>query len=374
MASLKRKEKLMSVFFKKRKDGTSAWYYDFMHNGVRYRAVGGTTKTQALRVQEKVRNDLISEEFSLTSKLPTILIEKFAEIYLQRRQHLRSSKRDDLSVRTLLRYFKGKILTSIKPQDIEDYIGIRRNNGLSNATINRELACLKRMYNLAIKWEKAKFNPVNDVEFLKEPPGRTRFLSEKECQKLIQCADNHLKPIIITALNTGMRLGEILSLTQEQVHIDSVINPYIELEQTKNNKKRFVPLNNDMIFLFKSLKNGTPFIFLSTRKKPLLSVRKPFEKALSKAGISNFRFHDLRHTFASHYVMNGGDLLSLKEILGHSDIKMVERYAHLASAHKRKMIDNLNGKFSCHLFATSSESISLSTKKLSPIIYSNYEA
>ena len=74
-------------------------------------------------------------------------------------------------------------------------------------------------------------------------------------------------------------------------------------------------------------------------------MRKPFVNALKRAGIEDFRFHDLRHTFASHYVMNGGDLLALKEILGHSDMKMVERYAHLASAHKRRQINNLKGKF-----------------------------
>ena len=79
---------------------------------------------------------------------------------------------------------------------------------------------------------------------------------------------------------------------------------------------------------------------------------------MKKADIQNFRFHDLRHTFASYFVMKGGDLLSLKEILGHSSMKMVERYTHLASAHKRRQINNLNGVFTnCHLFATSSKDI-----------------
>ena len=83
-----------------------------------------------------------------------------------------------------------------------------------------------------------------------------------------------------------------------------------------------------------------------------------------KAGIADFRFHDLRHTFASHYVMNGSDLLTLKEILGHSSLKMVERYTHLAAAHKRKQVSNLNGQFiNCHLFATSAKSKSDEAKK-----------
>jgi site-specific recombinase XerD len=87
---------------------------------------------------------------------------------------------------------------SIMPSDIEDYIGERRKEGVANATINRELACLKKMYNLAIKWGDAKRNPVIDVEFLEEPPGRTRFLSEEEAQRLIKCSSDHLKPIMMT--------------------------------------------------------------------------------------------------------------------------------------------------------------------------------
>jgi integrase len=98
------------------------------------------------------------------------------------------------------------------------------------------------------------------------------------------------------------------------------------------------------------------FVFLSNFGKPMKSVKKSFKTALLKSQITDFRFHDLRHTFASHYVMNCGDLMSLKEILGHSNLKMVERYSHLAAAYKRKMINNLNGKFlNCQIFAKNQE-------------------
>ena len=93
------------------------------------------------------------------------------------------------------------------------------------------------MFNLAIEWSDAISNPVASVKMLEEPPGRTRFLSEKEGQDLIDCADSHLKPILVTAMNTGMRLSEILSLKWDKVHIDLVMEPYIEVEKTKNNKK-----------------------------------------------------------------------------------------------------------------------------------------
>lgn len=202
----------MSVFKKKRQDGTSSWYYDFAHDGRRYRGVGGTTKTQALRAQEKTRTQVISVEYELQQQFSNPRIEEFARTFLHRREHLRSRLRDDLSVRALLNVFAGRRLNEIGAGNIEDYIAKRRRDGVANGTINRELTCFKRMYNLAIKWKEAKDNPVLDVEFLEEPPGRTRYLYEFEAQQLIENASSHMKPIIITALNTGMRLGEISGL------------------------------------------------------------------------------------------------------------------------------------------------------------------
>ena len=347
----------MGVYLKVRKDGTKAWFYDFMHNKVRYRGVGGTTKTQALRALEKKRSELLNGDHGLQTQANNPLIQDFVKTYLKRREHLRSRKRDELSARHISDYFKGKRLIAIQSSDIEDYKSNRRSQGVKNATINRELACLKRMYSLAIKWEDAKYNPVKDVDFLEEPPGRTRYLSEEEAMTLINSGNNALKHNVITALNTGMRLQEILGLKWKNVHLESSIEPYIEIEETKNNKKRFIPLNDDLIVLFESIRNNHPdYVFIGTRGKPLLSVKKPFSTALRKAGITDFKFPDLRHTFASHFVMNGGDLLALKDILGHSSLKMVMRYAHLASAHKRKLLNNLSGKFSdCHPIATSNK-------------------
>lgn len=282
-------------------------------------------------------------------------LEKFIQTYLERREHLRSRKRDQLSASHIEKYFKGKILSSISSASIEDYISFRRNEKVSNATINRELACMKRMYSLAIKWGDAKYNPVLDVALLEEPPGRTRYLKLEEVQRLIKASNKSLKPIIIMALNTGMRLQEILSLKWDRVHLENTIEPFVELDETKNNKKRFIPLNDDLVQILQSIRNNHPeYVFVGMHGHPLKSIKTVFATALKKAEISDFRFHDLRHTFASHFVMNGGDLLTLKEILGHSSLQMVMRYAHLASAHKRKLLNNLNGQLSdCHPIATS---------------------
>ncbi len=360
----------MGIFKQKRRDGTVTWYYDFTYRKRRYRGLGGTTMTQALRALEKVRTKVLSGEFELESQSNNPTIEKFAKKYLaNRRYRLRDWKRDALSVRTLLnsQRLKSKVLSAINPSDIEGYISDRKNDGVSNATINRELACLKRMYSLAIKWDDTKKSPAADVDLLEEPPGRTRFLTAEECQRLVECSQEHLRPIVLTALLTGMRLGELLNLKWDHVHIDHVIDPYIEIEISKNNKKRFIPLNSEMVELLSALRaksRGPGHVFLSIRGKPLQSVRKPFIRALKEANISDFRFHDLRHTFASHFVMNGGDLLALKEILGHSSLQMVQRYAHLSAAHKREQINNLSGLFTkiCHKYDSSGKSVVESQK------------
>ena len=337
----------MGVFAIKRMDGSKAWYYSFMYNGVRYRKLAGSTKTQALLAMEKVRTAVINENYELAGRISNPKIEDFSDTFLERREHLRSSKRDKLSVKILLRYFNGRTLQSITSANIEDYISYRKSTGVSNSTVNRELACLKRMYNLAINWKEARVNPVINVDFLEEPPGRTRFLTIEEAILLIEKASTSLKSIIITALNTGMRLGEILSLRWNQVHLENMIDPTIEITTSKNNKKRFIPLNEDMISLMKNIrtKSDSDYVFIGERGEPLRSIRNTFNLAVENADIKDFKFHDLRHTFASHYLMSGGDLLSLKEILGHSDLKMVQRYTHLASKYKRKMINKLNRKF-----------------------------
>ena len=136
------------------------------------------------------------------------------------------------------------------------------------ATVNRELAYLKRLYNLAIKWGQAKKNPVNDIDFFKEPPGRNRFLNVEESRSLSDAACDYLKPVVFTGLNTGVRLNEILTLAWRQVHSDTTIEPYIQVDGniTINNKHRWVPLNDNMIALFEGLRDNHPIYVFTGRR------------------------------------------------------------------------------------------------------------
>ena len=174
---------------------------------------------------------------------------------------------------------------------------------------------------------------------------RLRFLSEEEITRLLAvCTGNmaYLHDIIVCAINSGMRKGEILSLQWDQIR-----NGQIYLTDTKGQKPREIPVNDDLKELFKSIRRRVglrqKYVFTYQGKPIADNVKNGFKSALTKANIDNFRLHDLRHTFASHFVMRGGDLKALQEILGHSDIKTTMRYAHLSKAHKAKAINLVSG-------------------------------
>lgn len=187
-------------------------------------------------------------------------------------------------------------------------------------------------------------NPVRAVTLFPEPKLSYRWLSEEEARKLIDACSSHLKPIVVTALNTGMRLREILTLLKwEHVNFQQ---RYLTVVAGKNNETREIPLNHEMIQLFQSLQRKGEYVFPNEKGEPFGSIKTAFLAAIRRSGIARCRFHDLRHTFASHVVMNGVDLATVKELLGHKSLAMVLRYAHLSAEHKRRAVELLDGKFS----------------------------
>ena len=182
---------------------------------------------------------------------------------------------------------------------------------------------------------------VRNVKLLEENNERLRFLTVEECQTLIDCCQAHLKPVVTIALHTGMRRGEILGLKWEHVDLN---HGFILLDTTKNGERKEIPIDNTLRKIFEDMPHSIESIYVFTDKdgNPYKSVKRSFRTALIKAGIRDFRFHDLRHTFASHLIMAGVDLTSVKELLGHKSLKMTLRYAHLAPGHKMKAVKILD--------------------------------
>jgi integrase len=159
---------------------------------------------------------------------------------------------------------------------------------------------------------------------------------------LINHCDPHLKPIVITALNSGMRRGEILGLKWDQVDLK---HGFILLDITKNGERREIPINGTLRGVLKGITRrlDIPWVFHDpVTGKPYQDNRRSFHTALRRAGIRDFHFHDLRHTFASHLVIAGVDLTTVKEPLGLKTLSMTLRYAHLAPTHKVKAVDILD--------------------------------
>jgi integrase len=226
----------------------------------------------------------------------------------------------------------------------------RRNTHMSPSTVVRYTAALSHAFTIAINdWEWLEQSPMRRVSRIKEPRGRERFLSTGERDRLLQACRNStnrfLYPVVVLAISTGMRKGEIMSLTWRRVDF---ARQQILLDETKNGSSRSVPLTGTALDLLQQLKPsdalGTALVFPGTDPKKPIELKKPWSLALRNAGIDDFRFHDLRHTAASYLAMDGASTLEIAALLGHKTLQMVKRYAHLSNEHVASRVADMNRK------------------------------
>ena len=223
----------------------------------------------------------------------------------------RSHERDVTSLTALRPFFAGKTLADITPWLIERYKKERKDQGKSNQTVNLELACLKAVFSKALIWKKAAENPVKQVKMFRVNNARIRFLEEGEDASLIgQCA-RYIADIVVTAMDTGFRRNELLTLQPEDVDFARGVVS-VQAGYAKNGEPRSVPMTQRVRSILHRLvteaeTNGYTTLFRNTKGGPLgpWALRDAFEKAVQRAGIQDFHFHDLRHTFASRLVMAG---------------------------------------------------------------------
>ena len=244
----------------------------------------------------------------------------------------RSHERDATSIDKLNEYFGKLIITEIKPSMVEKYKSHRlsehsyRGHTTRPATVNRELACMRHMFNLAVREGKAEKNPVNGVRFEKENNKRDRVLSSDEFQRLLKDSPDYLTPILITGYHTGMRKSEILNLQWDRIDLK---NGFIRLkpEDTKGNEGRLIPLNNELTEMFKNIIKCLHHNFVFTLNgKPIRSIREIFVKVCRKVEVADFTFHDLRHTFITRKRREGHDPVKIMKATGHKTVSMYLRY------------------------------------------------
>jgi integrase len=210
----------------------------------------------------------------------------------------------------------------------------------SASTRNRHLAMLRAMFNKGIEWGLVGSNPCDGIPKLREAPPRDRFLTPEEVETLLANAPETLKPFLVVALHTGMRHGEILQLSWPDVDF---VNRLVKIRESKSGKSRSIPMDQTLFDTLHGLSSrfGKGFVFPNQRTH----VNQTFRRLCGKVKLENFRFHDLRHTFASHLVMKGVPIKTVQEYLGHANLTMTMRYSHLAPSHHREAIRILDSAY-----------------------------
>ena len=238
---------------------------------------------------------------------------------------------------------EDRYIDEVRKAHIAEFVGHLKKTGLKPPTIRRYLAILSSLFAFAERSGWLAQNPVThfDKRSLPEALPRTRFLSQAEYRRLLASAEPHLRPLIEMAVETGMRMGELFGLRWEQVHLE---RREVRLVVTKSNRPRVIPLSDRAVaILVASPRIATsPYVFTNPQTgKRYRNLWQSFRKACSRAGITDFRWHDLRHTFASWHVQSGTDLYRVSRMLGHSTLQMSARYAHLATEHLHQAVRNM---------------------------------
>lgn len=320
------------------------YWIDFYYKGVRYRESSESPrKRDAELLLAKRKCEVREGKFrpAPITKEPTL--SEFMPRYFEwAKDHKKAStiERNHQFLNHLTPKFGMVPLSHISICGVDEYKKVRLSEKASNATINRERSFLKAVLNRAVKWGVIDKNPIQSMESLPEQHLFNRYLSVDETLALIESCEAHIKPMIITAVYTGLRWGNVRLLRWDEVDPE---NSIINLKASKTSELVYPlpdPVKEELV---KILRNGNPYVFVNPETcKPWANLRMAFNRAKKKAGITRpFRFHDLRHSFASNLVMAGQDLKTVQELLGHRCITTTLRYVHLNISHKKRAIDGL---------------------------------
>lgn len=250
-------------------------------------------------------------------------------------------QKDVGKLKWLDQYFGGLYLDSIDKALI-DKVKAGKRDEASASTANRYLALIRAILRMARDdWE--WIDKVPHIKLFKEPQIRVRWLTPEEAVRLLKELPQHLNAMARFSLSTGLRQRNVSYLRWDQVNLDLEI-AWIHADQAKSKKAIAVPLNSDALKVLQNQRGEHPDYCFTYQGEPVdRTTTKAWYKALKRAEIENFRWHDLRHTWASWHVQNGTSLNELLELGGWSSYDMVLRYAHMAGAHLLKVASNVNG-------------------------------
>jgi integrase len=342
------KEKTCRCGFALAKFSGRVWWVEWYQDGRRKRERIGPNKAAAEQRLREVLSARTEGRYIRKNPDTRTLFRDLATWYLNLPEvrAKRSYLRDTQLIANLVPYFGDRLLKDISPAMVEAYkqkrlsdpSGRTPEKNTAPATVNREVACLKVIFNRAVNNGKAERNPTKGVKLLKENNERDRLLSSEEYERLLAHSPEKLKPIIKVAYHTGMRQKEILYLTWGQVDLkDGFI--LLEPEDTKTKDARLVPLNHELMQMFKGMPRGFPNmrVFPYRGKAFGSSFQRAFETARKEAGIEGFLFHDMRHTAINNWRLQGHDYFRIMAASGHKTMTVFKRY-NTVSREELKML------------------------------------
>jgi len=322
--------------------GSGVWWIQYFVDGRRRREKVGGKQVAINRYQQRKTE---AREGRLPTPQRDVPFDSFVTEYLEgERLRLRAFAEYQRHGRVWIDRFGHRPLRGVLPRDVQTW-ATRRRAEVEPATVNRELSFLRRVFSVALANALVERNPVKAVKFFHEPSCRVRFLTEDEEPRLREQLDPSQWQIVEFAFNTGLRQSEQFGLRWEHVNL---ANRVLTIPRSKHGGARHVPLNDSATAILRSLPSRfhSRWVFPSgTGKTPLNRTnfrQRVFNPAVREARIENFRWHDLRHTFASRLAMKGVDLNSIRELMGHKTLAMTLRYAHLSQSHLHHAVKQLD--------------------------------
>ncbi|MEM6819881.1 MAG: tyrosine-type recombinase/integrase [Pseudomonadota bacterium] len=327
--------------------GTS-WWVDISHQGKRYRIKSPDTSKKGAQIFEatirrRLAEGLPIEDFVKRNKQRQSF-EQFAWFWFRTHVEVHNKPSTIAKARGELRhklipFFGNKAIDSISTLDVERYKAARARKGLANKTINNELSIFGKCLRDAKKWH--GLTSIPEISLLKTPPTRYHYLNEAETAELLQHLDGTWFEIVYVALATGMRRGELQGLRWDDIDLRNrtltVRHNWCAVTQQllspKGNRTRTIPLTTGAVDLLAKRQEKEGFVFTTTGGAfDAHNVGCQLALASKKAGLPRVTLHVLRHSFASQLAMKGVPIAVIQQLLGHTDIKVTMRYAHLSQS------------------------------------------
>jgi len=322
-------------------DGKTIYLIDFYSNGRRFvrSTKTGDFKTAQLILKE-IEAKVARNAFKVEDITPknAIFLKQFIEEFLNysgTHKSYNTYQADKLSLKTLFRFVGDRSLPSIESRLLDQYAN-ERVEKVKKSSVNVELRHLKAAFSKAVEWGYLQDNPFKAVKLFRLPEGQPSYLKRDELARLLKTIDQAwLKEIVLFAVNTGVRIGELVNIEWSDIDFrDRIIHIRHKKDfTTKSLRERAIPMNGEVFSLLNNLERDGTYIFPNScgKKRDQVFVSRTFKKYLRKAELDNrLTFHSLRHTFASYLVQNGVSLYIVSKLLGHADVKTTMIYSHLS--------------------------------------------